>query len=71
MSMVDRATLEARLKAEGLDASTWSSLAGERFDQRTNDFDRIVVVVEGSITYGLSGYGVGYMLNPGGRGYRW
>lgn len=67
MSMVDRATLEARLKAEGLDASTWSNLAGERFEQRTSDFDRIVVVVEGSITYGLSGYGVGYMLNPGER----
>ena len=67
MSSVDRATLEARLKAEGLEASAWSNLAGERFEERVNDFDKVVVVVEGSITYGLSGYGVGYLLTPGER----
>jgi quercetin dioxygenase-like cupin family protein len=67
MSSVDRATLEARLKAEGLQASAWSNLAGERFEERVNDFDKVVVVVEGSITYGLSGYGVGYLLTPGER----
>ena len=67
MSSVDRATLEARLKAEGLEASAWSNLAGERFEERVNDFDKVVVVVEGSITYGLTGYGVGYLLTPGER----
>jgi hypothetical protein len=67
MSSVDRATLEARLKAEGLDVSSWSNLAGERFEERTNDFDKVVVAVEGSITYGLSGYGVGYVLTAGER----
>jgi quercetin dioxygenase-like cupin family protein len=67
MSSVDRATLEARLKAEGLEASAWSNVAGERFEERVNDFDRVVVVVEGSITYGLSGYGVGYLLTAGER----
>ena len=67
MSSVDRASLEARLKAEGLEASSWSTLAGERFEQRTNDFDKVVVAVEGSITYMLSGYGVGFMLTPGER----
>lgn len=67
MSPVDRASLEARLKAEGLEASSWSNLAGEHYEERVNDFDKIVVAVEGSITYGLSGYGVGFMLTPGER----
>jgi quercetin dioxygenase-like cupin family protein len=64
---VDRASLEARLAAEGLTTSTWSSLPGERFEQHVHDYDKIVVVVEGSITFGLSGYGVGFVLAPGER----
>jgi quercetin dioxygenase-like cupin family protein len=64
---VDRASLEARLLAEGLTASAWSSLPGERFEAHTHDYDKVVVVFEGSITFGLVGYGVGFMLNPGER----
>jgi hypothetical protein len=67
MSPVDRASLEARLKAEGLEVAPWSNLAGERFEARSNDYDTVVVAVEGSVTYGLSGYGVGYMLTAGER----
>jgi hypothetical protein len=67
MSPVDRASLEARLKAEGLDASSWSNLAGDHYEERVNDYDKIVVAVEGSITYGLSGYGVGFLLTAGER----
>jgi hypothetical protein len=37
MSSVDRASLEARLKAEGLQASAWSNLPGERFEEHTHD----------------------------------
>jgi len=67
MSSVDRASLEARLAAEGLQVSSWSNLAGERHEQHVHDFDKVVVAVEGSITYGLIGYGVGYVLTPGER----
>jgi quercetin dioxygenase-like cupin family protein len=67
MSSVDRATLEARLSAEGLAASAWSNLPGERYEQHVHDYDKVVVAVEGSITFGLTGYGVGFMLTPGER----
>ena len=67
MSPVDRASLEARLKAQGLEASAWSNLPGERFEQHVHDYDKVVVAVEGSITFGLIGYGVGFMLTPGER----
>ena len=67
MSPVDRASLEARLSAQGLQASAWSNLPGERFEEHTHDYDKAVVVVEGSITFGLVGYGVGLVLNPGER----
>lgn len=65
MSPVDRASLGARLSAEGLQALAWSNLPGERFEGRAHDFDKVVVAVEGSITFGLVEYGVGFMLTPG------
>jgi quercetin dioxygenase-like cupin family protein len=67
MSPVDRASLEARLRAEGLEPSVWSSMPGERFEEHTHDFDKVVVAVEGRITFGLTGYGVGFLLTPGER----
>jgi hypothetical protein len=67
MSSVDRASLEARLSAQGLEASAWSNPSGERFEQHAHDYDKVVVAAEGSITFGLSGYGVGFMLTPGER----
>jgi quercetin dioxygenase-like cupin family protein len=67
MSPVDRASLEARLSAEGLEFSSWSSMPGERFEEHTHDFDKVVVAVEGRITFGLTGYGVGFLLAPGER----
>lgn len=67
MSPVDRAGLEARLSAEGLQTSAWSNLAGERYEEHVHDYDKIVVAVEGSITFGLTGSGVGYTLAAGER----
>jgi len=67
MSPVDRASLEARLKAEGLEVSAWSNQPGDRYEQHAHDYDKVVVAVEGSVTFGLTGYGVGYMLTPGER----
>jgi len=67
MSRVDRASIEARLLAEGLMASAWSNLPGERYEQHVHEYDKVVVAVEGSITFGLSGHGVGFVLGPGER----
>jgi quercetin dioxygenase-like cupin family protein len=67
MSPLDRVSIEARLRAEGLDPSAWSSLPGERFEHHTHETDKVVVVIEGRITFGLTGYGVGFLLTPGER----
>lgn len=67
MSSIDRASLEKRMRDQGLEPAAWSNLAGERFEEHAHDYDKIVVVVEGSITFGMPGYGVGFMLGPGER----
>ena len=67
MSVIDRATLESRMRAQGLEPAPWSNLPGELYDEHSHDYDKIVVVVEGSITFGMPGYGVGFMLGPGER----
>jgi hypothetical protein len=67
MSSIDRANLDKRMREQGLEPAAWSNLAGERFEEHARDYDKIVVVVEGSITFGMPGYGVGFMLGPGER----
>jgi hypothetical protein len=67
MSSVDRATLEARLREQGHEPESWSNVAGHRYEQHAHEYDKIVVAVEGSITFGLTGYGVGFVLTPGER----
>ncbi len=64
---IDRATLETRMRDQGLTPAAWSNLAGERFEEHAHEYDKVVVVVEGSITFGMPGYGVGFMLGPGER----
>ena len=56
MSPVDRASLEARLRAEGLEPSVWSSLPRVRFERHAHGFDKVVVAVDGRITFGISGH---------------
>ena len=63
----DRASLEARLSAEGLASSAWSNPAGDRYADHVHEYDKAIVVVEGSITFGLTGHGVGFVLAPGER----
>ncbi len=67
MSPVDRASLEARLTAQGLAWSSWSNQPGYRYESHVHDYDKVVVATEGSITFGLVGYGVGIVLSPGER----
>jgi len=67
VTTLDRPSLEARMRAQGLDPAVWSYLPGERLQEGANDYDKVVVVVEGSITYGMTGYTVGFILGPGER----
>jgi len=67
MSLVDRATLEARLREQGLEPSSWSNQPGYRYERHRHDYDKVVVATEGSVTFGLVGYGVGFVLTPGER----
>ncbi len=62
---VDRATLEARLRDEGLEPSSWSNEPGYRYQSHAHDYDKVLVAVEGSVTFGLVGYSTG--LRPGRR----
>jgi quercetin dioxygenase-like cupin family protein len=67
MSPVDRASLEARLRAEGLEPYSWSNQPGDRYERHRHDYDKVIVATEGSVTFGLVGHGVGFVLGPGER----
>jgi len=50
----DRAvTPEERVAGAGLDASSWGNGPGERYLPHRHDYDKILVVAEGDITFGL------------------
>lgn len=67
MSSIDRVTVEKRMRDQGFEPAPWSNLPGEKFEEHAHDYDKVVVVVEGSITFGMPGYGVGFVLGPGER----
>ena len=43
MSPVDRASLEERLRAQGMEISSWSNDAGYRYAEHTHEYDKVVV----------------------------
>ncbi|MEA2518809.1 MAG: hypothetical protein QOF49_889 [Chloroflexota bacterium] len=49
--MPDDAAL--RLRAEGLDAGSWTNGPGDRYGAHAHGFDKVIVVVAGSIAFGL------------------
>ena len=59
--------LRARLAAEGLVSSTWSNGAGDRYPAHRHDFDKVLVVDQGSIVFGLSERGLSVELHAGDR----
>jgi uncharacterized protein YjlB len=67
VSPVDRAGLEARMREAGLEPSSWSNGPGDRYEQHAHDYDKVIVAAEGSITFGLAGYGVGILIAAGER----
>jgi mannose-6-phosphate isomerase-like protein (cupin superfamily) len=44
---------EARLRAEGLDPGSWSNGPGDRYAAHEHGYDKVIVVVQGSIRFGL------------------
>jgi hypothetical protein len=67
MRPVDRESLESRMRVDGLEPIAWSSHAGEHFEPHRHDFDKVLVVAEGRITFGLADYPEGLLLTPGER----
>jgi quercetin dioxygenase-like cupin family protein len=55
------------LAAEGHAATRWSSESGERYMAHRHDFDKILVVARGEITFGLPEIHRSVRLVPGDR----
>ena len=43
----------ARLRADGLDAGSWSNGPGDRYSAHGHAYDKVLVVASGSIQFGL------------------
>jgi len=52
-----RDELEARLRAEGLDAGVWGNGPGDRYSPHEHGYDKVLVCVAGSIRFGLPATG--------------
>ncbi len=46
---------QARLRSEGLDPGSWGNGPGDRYSVHRHDYDKVIVVARGSITFGLHG----------------
>lgn len=53
--MSDSSALRARLLTEGLDAGAWSNGPGDRYGSHDHGYDKVIVVADGSIRFGLAG----------------
>lgn len=51
--MHDSAALRDRLRGEGLDPGAWSNGPHDRYAAHDHGYDKIIVVVDGSIRFGL------------------
>jgi quercetin dioxygenase-like cupin family protein len=56
-----------RLREEGLSASPWSNGPGDRYAAHDHDYDKVIVVDAGSITFGLPELGRAVDLADGDR----
>jgi quercetin dioxygenase-like cupin family protein len=59
--------LAGRLRREGLDPGTWSNGPGDRYAAHDHSYDKIIVVLAGSIRFGLPERGDGIELAVGDR----
>jgi uncharacterized protein YjlB len=56
-----------RLRAEGLDSSSWSNGPAERYAAHEHGYDKLIVVERGSIVFGLPADGGSLALASGDR----
>ena len=59
--------VQRRLRDEGLDPSSWSNGPGDRYGAHEHAYDKVIVVVAGSITFGLPGTSEAVDLESGDR----
>jgi hypothetical protein len=59
--------LEARLRAEGLDPVTWGNGPGDRYGRHRHSYDKVIVVMSGTISFGLPGPAGSIALAAGDR----
>lgn len=57
----------ARLAAEGIDVSAWADGPGDRYPPHAHGYDKVLVAVQGSITFRLTALGTGIELCEGDR----
>jgi uncharacterized protein YjlB len=57
----------ARLAVEGIDVSAWQNGPGDRYAPHVHDYDKVLVAVEGSITFRLVALGTACELSEGDR----
>ena len=59
--------MENRLAAEDLSAYAWSNAPGDRYAAHEHNYDKVIYVVRGSITFGVPATGESTILNVGDR----
>jgi uncharacterized protein YjlB len=64
---VTRGDIEARLAAEGLTASAWQNGPGDTYGTHEHGYDKVLVVADGAITFGLPDAGRAVELGVGDR----
>lgn len=64
---MDASELAARLRADGLDAGTWSNGPADRYSPHVHAYDKVLVCSSGSIRFGLPDRGITIDLSMGDR----
>ena len=59
--------LSGLLRSEGLEPSAWSNGPGDTYGAHEHDYDKVLVVAQGSITFGLPASGKRIELSTGDR----
>ncbi len=67
MATADPRDPAARLRAEGLDAGSWSNGPGDRYAAHAHGYDKVLVCASGSIRFGLPDRGEAVDLAAGDR----
>ncbi len=65
--MTGSSALRDRLEEEGLDPGAWSNGPGDRYSAHDHGYDKVIVVVAGSIRFGLPDHGDAIDLDVGDR----